>query len=88
MGLVARLYLSFREEYNKQSEIQVEDRLNNAVYTYTYRRESITILGTAIFVIEQRNMMMRLLTFRLQIKGGLKISILNLLKLTSKFLIG
>ena len=61
------------------------DRLNNVADMY--RREAITILGNAVNVISEKSDDVQNLSISGQ-KSGLKVSILNLLKLTAKFLIG
>jgi len=57
MKLIVRLYLTFREEYTKQSDVPLGDKLDNAADMY--RRETITVLGKAInksFVIIPKKM--------------------------------
>ena len=89
MRLTARVYLAFQDEYSRQSEIVVSDKLSNA--GDMYRRETITVLGRAIDRLSEKSNDDDKETAELSITGqksGLKISILNLLKLTAKFLIG
>ena len=86
MRLLGRLYLSFRNIYNKQSEVQLVDGLSNAADIY--RREVITLVGQAINSLSENvdeDSDSVLVTSQ---KSGLKISILNMLKLTAKFLTG
>ena len=52
MRLTARLYLAFREEYGKQSTVMT-DKLDNAADMF--RREVITILGSAINQLCQKS---------------------------------
>ena len=86
MRLTARLYLQFCDLYKKQNEVVLTDELNNAADMY--RRETIAILGSAINALsENHNEDESRITVTGQ-KSGLKVSILNLLKLTGKFLIG
>ena len=96
--LLARLYLAFCDEYSNQSEVRLGQMLENA--GDMYRREVISILGRAINnmcdspdvnVVDIQNASIETPKNPTSITGqksGLKISILNLLKLTSKFLIG
>ncbi|XP_065673105.1 uncharacterized protein LOC124805852 isoform X2 [Hydra vulgaris] len=86
MRLTARLYLSFKSIYNNQKAVKLDNILNNAADIYC--REVITIVGEAINSLsEKSNEDSDHLLLSAQ-KSGLKISILNLLKLTAKFLIG
>ena len=86
MRLIARLYLCFQGIYNNQSEVLLNDALCNAADMY--RREMITILGEAINSIsEKHDEDLDHLSVTAQ-KSGLKVSILNLLKLTGKYLTG
>nr|XP_047142833.1 uncharacterized protein LOC124817083 [Hydra vulgaris] len=86
MRLTARLYLSFKSIYNNQKAVKLDNILNNAADKYC--REVITIVGEAINSLsEKSNEDLDHLLLSAQ-KSGLKISILNLLKLTAKFLIG
>ena len=87
MRLVARLYLAFREVYSKQEEVCLTDRLNNAADMY--RRDAISILAKAVNNLSgnaaHENSSVNSMCDQ---KSGLKVSILNLLKLTSNFLNG
>ena len=86
MRLMARVYLSFRDTYSKQNTLKLKDSENNV--SDMFRREVIQILGESIsnmteLPIEGSD------DFSVSSqKSGLKISILNLLKLSSKYLIG
>ena len=88
MRLTARVYLTFHEIYTTQTEVHFDDCLNNAADMY--RREAITVLGRAINDISEKASDDKEIgsTSVCGQKSGLKVSILNLLKLTSKFLIG
>ena len=86
MRLTARIYLCFREIYSKQSEVQLIEPLNNSGDMYS--REAIIILGRAVNSISEKSSDDMNQTSISGQKSGLKVSILNLLKLTSKFLIG
>ena len=88
MRLLARLYLVFREEYS-HSEVDLSNKLGNVADIY--RREVITILGEAINKLCQKSDEDDADVTNQSVsdqKSGLKISILNLLKLTSKLLVG
>ena len=88
MRLTARIYMAFRDEYAKQKDIKLEEKLNNAADIY--RREVITVLGRAINQLCEKSTdgdVATAVTVTDQ-KSGLKINILNLLKLTAKLLIG
>ena len=88
MRLTARIYMAFRDEYAKQRDIKLEEKLNNAADIY--RREVITVLGRAINQLCEKSTdgdVATAVTVTGQ-KSGLKINILNLLKLTAKLLIG
>lgn len=85
MRLSARLYLAFREAYSKQSTVLLTNTTNNA--GDMYRREVITILGEAVNSLSEKEKLDGVHSVTDQ-KSGLKISVLNLLKLTSQFLIG
>ena len=87
MRLIARLYLCFRKLYAKQSTISLNNRMNNAADMYC--REVITILGQAVSELCEKSMQEDIDgTSILDQKSGLKVSILNLLKLTANFLMG
>ena len=88
MRLMSRVYLSYREVYQNQSHTVVEDLSNGS--SDMFRREGITILAAAAKKLSKKD-----------IKEGednnpavssqksdLKISILNMIKLTAKYIIG
>ena len=88
MRLLTRVYLAFRDLYSKQTEIILQETKGDA--SDMFRRETITILGNAVVgmceksetnTVEESNSVTDL-------KSGLMISILNLLKLSAKYLIG
>ena len=84
MRLKARLYLSFREFYSKQSAINLTYAQGNAADMY--RRENITTLGEAINALSDRSDYdINYITVTGQ-KTGLKISIRNLLIITANYL--
>ena len=84
MRLKARLYLSFREFYSKQSAINLTYAQGNAAHMY--RRENITTLGEAINALSDRSDYdINYITVTGQ-KTGLKISIRNLLIITANYL--
>ena len=84
MKLKARLYLSFREFYSKQSAINLTYAQGNAADMY--RRENITTLGEAINALSDRSDYdINYITVTGQ-KTGLKISIRNLLIITANYL--
>ena len=84
MRLKARLYLSFREFYSKQSAINLTYAQGNAAHMY--RRENITTLGEAINALSDRSDYdINYITVTDQ-KTGLKISIRNLLIITANYL--
>ena len=86
MRLLARIYICFQNVYKNQAEIQLQEPSNNSADMY--RREVILLLGKAINqILEKHNKESDNLSITGQ-KSGRKISILNLLKLTAKFLIG
>ena len=87
MRLVTRMYLAFQEDYIKQEEFQLKDRLYNAADMY--RRDVIPILAQAVSnMSEKTNEEETGLQSVCGRKSSLKVSILNLLKLTSNFLNG
>jgi len=87
MRLTARLYLRFRAIYNEQSEIVLNDSMNNAADMY--RREAIAILGQTVNEISEQKVDQEVQSASISNqKSGLKISVLNLLKLTANFLMG
>ena len=86
MRLLARVYLKFKSFYTQQSEVRLTDVLNNA--RDVYRRETTHVLCRAIEELcEQEDEELKKLTITGQ-KSGLKLSILNLLKLTGDQLVG
>ena len=86
MQLVARVYLCFREIYSNQTEVKLTDLLDNAADTY--RRETIGILGSAVNKLTERSSSDVNHVSVTGQKGGLKVSILRLLKYTAKFFTG
>ena len=52
MRHMARLYLSFCSFYEKQSEVTLKDRLDNAAGIY--RKEVITILDKAVSAVAEK----------------------------------
>ena len=87
MRLTGRVYLCFRKLYSEQSDVSLNDAMNNA--GDMYRREVITILGQAVNEISEKSVaddvQNNLISNQ---KSGLKVSILNLLKITANFLMG
>ena len=84
MRLKARLYLSFREFYSKQSAINLTYAQGNAADMY--RRENITTLGEAMNALSDRSDYdINYITVTGQ-KTGLNISIRNLLIITANYL--
>ena len=87
MRLMARVYLTYRGIYCSQSEVVIQDLSSNA--SDMYRREGIGILASAAEKLSEKetskdddNAVVS------NQKSGLKVSILNMIKLTAKFLIG
>ena len=86
MHLLARVYLKFKSFYTQKSEIRLTDALNNA--GDVYRRETVHVLCRAIEELcEQEDEELKKLSITGQ-KSGLKLSILNLRKLTGDQLVG
>ena len=85
MRSVVRVYLCFREIYSNQTEVKLTDQLENAADMY--RREAIGILGSAVHTLIERSSEDVHHVSVTGKKSGLKVSILNLLKRTAKFLI-
>ena len=86
MRLVANVYLCFREIYSNQTEVKLIDQLDNAADIY--RRETIEILCYAVHTLTEKSSED---VYHVSVTGqesGLKVSILNLLKRTAKFLVG
>lgn len=86
MRLTARIYLAFRSIYSQQSAIKLENEEGNSADIF--RRETITILGEAINDICKKEDLSSEVASITNQKSSLKISILNLLKLNTKFLLG
>ena len=86
MRIMARLYLNFIKKYNDQSNVILNNMHSNAADMY--RRETITILGQAVEDICEKEEHTEDGVSLSDQKSGLKVSILNFLKLSSKFLIG
>lgn len=91
MRLTARLYLAFKNAYDEQKKITLEDACNNAADIC--RRETITILASAVNTLCDNPENDDATTSKQHAsvtdqKSGLKVAILNLLKLISKYLIG
>ena len=88
MQLTARINMAFRDEYAKQRDIKLEEKLNNAADIYCH--EVITVLGGEINQLCEKSTdsdVATAVTLTGQ-KSGLKINILNIIKLTAKLLIG
>ena len=89
MRLLARLYLSFQKTYKNQTVIKFDDPANNAADLF--HREVITVLGDAINNLTEsaeESEFDEPVGFVTGQKSGLKINILNLLKLTAKYVTG
>jgi len=89
MRLTARLYLKFMEIYNSQSIITLDDMKGDV--SDVYRRETVSILTEAINNLTDKPTEPATSGNAASItdqKSGLKITIFNLIKFTSKFLIG
>ena len=81
--------LSFQKTYKNQTIIKFDDLANNAADLF--RREVITVLGDAINNLTEsaeENEFDELVGSVTGQKSGLKINILNLLKLTAKYMTG
>lgn len=94
MRLITRVYFEYRKIYSQQSEIKLENPMNNV--GDLYRRETVPILGNAVIslcekpsteLVKEGNVV-KGSDCVTNLKSGLMISCLNMLKLTSKFLIG
>ena len=72
--LTARLYLSFLNVYENQSEVKLNDM---------FRRELITVLDRAINMATEKPPDELVDASVINQKSGLKVNILNLIKLTS-----
>ncbi|XP_066914461.1 uncharacterized protein [Clytia hemisphaerica] len=85
MRLMARVYLTFLDCYKTQTTIEIRQLACNA--SDMYRREGIPILAKAVEIMTQKEVEEGS-TAVVDQKSGLKLSILNMIKLTGKFLIG
>ena len=85
MRLVARVYLAFKDD-GKQEQHHLNDTLNNAADMY--RRDAIPILAEAVCNMSENSNEETGLQSICDQKSGLKVGVLNLLKLTSSFLNG
>ena len=89
MRLLGRLYVRHREMYESQSDVIADDLIGNA--GDLFRRESVFILSEAVeqicIKVSDPNDVDHGDSVTTQ-KSGLKLSILNLLKLVSKYLVG
>ena len=87
MRLMSRVYLTYRDAYRGQSSIVIEDLANDA--SDMYRREGISILALAAEKLsekeEKEGEKNGVVSNQ---KSGLKIAILNMIKLTGKYVIG
>ena len=86
MRLTARLYLSFRNVYENQNEVKLNDGQNDA--SDMFRRELITVLDRAINMVTEKPPEELVDASVTNQKSGLKVNILNLIKLTSNLLMG
>ncbi|XP_066936229.1 uncharacterized protein, partial [Clytia hemisphaerica] len=84
--LMARVYLAFLECYNSQTSIIITDKADNA--SDMYRRESIPLLVKAVENLTEKDEEELQPGDVVNQKSGLKLSILNMIKLTAKYLIG
>ena len=82
MRLLARLYLRFRCLYDEQSNVKLSNPFGNTADLYN--RETITVLGKTIDEMCEHESKKPNSTSISNQKSGLKISLLNLLKLTGK----
>lgn len=85
MRLLARIYIVFKQMYADQTDIKVERMLDNSADMF--RRETISILERAIDTLCEKEKGETCSGVTDQ-KSSLKIAVLNLLKLVSKYLIG
>ncbi|XP_066911407.1 uncharacterized protein [Clytia hemisphaerica] len=85
--LMARVYLTFKEIYDGQSAVVINDMANNA--SDMYRREGLSILAEAAdrLALKEDETTGQTEVVDAQ-KSGLKISILNMIKKTGQYLIG
>ena len=79
--LTARLYLSFRNVYENKSEVKLNDGQNDA--SDMFRRELITVLDKTINMAREKPPDELVDASVTNQKSGLKVNILNLIKLTS-----
>ena len=86
MRLIARVYLKFLEYYQDQSVIILDKSLNNSADMF--RRETITILGEAVNTLCDVDCEELPSLSIIGQKSGLKIGILNMIKLAAKYLMG
>lgn len=93
MRLLTRVYQSFLRQYQNQDEVKLNEKDDNAADMY--RRETIILLGKAINELcekssdeDEDSVDINVEATVTNQKSGLKINILNLIKLTAKFLIG
>ena len=86
MHLLGRLYPNFKEYYSKQSEFSLPEFHGNA--GDMFHRDCMVILGKAINNICERKEIFEDDIIVSNDKNGLKILILNTLKLVGKYLIG
>ena len=84
MRLMSRVYLTYRHAYREQSSIVMEDLANDA--SDMYKREGLSILASAAENLSEKEGKNNSVVSNQ--KSGLKISILNMIKLTGKYLIG
>ena len=84
--LTARLYLSFRNVYENKSEVKLNDGQNDA--SDMFRRELITVLDKTINMAREKPPDELVDASVTNQKSGLKVNILNLIKLTSNPLWG
>ena len=86
MRLLARLYLRFRCLYDEQSNVKLNNPFGNTADLYN--RKMITVLGKTIDEMCEHESLKPNSTSISNQKSGLKISLLNLLKLTGQMFIG
>lgn len=88
MRLMSRVYLAYREIYQDQSNVVIQDLSNDS--SDMYRREGISILALAAEKLSEKDTKEDYNNNGavLNQKSGLKVSILNMIKLTGKYIIG
>ena len=87
MRLLGRLYLGFKKMYGEQSEVTLPQENHNA--GDMFHRGAMLILGRAINTLCEKDEIQDNDVYGLlSEKSGLKIAILNLLKLVAKYLTG